>query len=199
MRPHLHRTAALLTGAVLALGATACSGDGGTDGSGDAPSSDASASATSDDGAGGEDSLRDAIADLYNGPDPDATGDPAEGECFADELIDRLGEDGLVEAGIAEEGGGVVDRPAALDEPTAEAWADATLACSDFYETSAAALQAQSPKDLDEPAYADCLRDAVTEDDVRAALVASLTGALDDPAVTTLSRAQATCADGAVS
>lgn len=132
------------------------------------------------------------IADLYAGDhatDQDATS----GACFAKELLDRA-EVGLLEdAGIITDSGDVAAELPAFDEETARLWVDAQFACVDYIEESTRALLAQTKGKLQQERYAACLREALTDDQLRAAVEATLTGAWDAPEVTALANAQADC------
>ena len=55
----------------------------------------------------------------------------------------------------------------AFDEETARLWVDAQFACTDYVEESTRALVAQSKGKLDPEAYAACLREALTDDELR--------------------------------
>ena len=70
---------------------------------------------------------------------------------------------------------------------------EAQFACADFVEQSTRALEAHSKGELDPEAYAACLREALTDEELRAAVVASLTGTCEAPEVTALADAQGRC------
>lgn len=140
--------------------------------------------------------LTEGLAELYAGNSPTPL-DLEEGRCFADALQERLDDDALLDAGIVTDGAGqarVVEALPVFDEPTAQAWVDAQLACVDYVEVSTRALLTQTRGDLDAERYAECLRSALTDDEVRAALVQTLTGGFDSPEVAALATAQADCA-----
>lgn len=118
------------------------------------------------------------------------------GECFAEALLDRTDADALREGGVVDETGEVVAELPVLERPLAVAWAGAQLECVDFVAESARAQSARSKGAVDEAAYADCLRAAITADEIEEALVASLTGEWESPAVARLADAQAGCVDG---
>ena len=82
-----------------------------------------------------------------------------------------------------------------FDEVTAAAWVDAQLACVDYVEASLRALLTQTRGGLDAEAYAACLRDALSEAEIRAALEQTLSGGFDSPEVAALADAQASCAE----
>jgi hypothetical protein len=132
------------------------------------------------------------LADLYAG-DHATTRDKEAGACFAEALVDRAGVPALVDAGIVTDTGEVVGELPTFDTGTATLWVDAQFACVDYVEESTRALLAQTKGALDEQRYAECLRAALTESELRAAVAASLTGAWDAPEVTALADAQAGC------
>ncbi len=132
------------------------------------------------------------LADLYAG-DHATEQDAEAGACFAEELLDRAGVDRLHSAGIVTDEGEVVAELPAFDAETARLWVDAQFACVDYVEESTRALVDQTKGALDQEAYAACLREALTEDQLRAAVEATLTGAWEAPEVTALANAQADC------
>ncbi len=132
------------------------------------------------------------IADLYAGDHAGAR-DLDAAACFAAELVDRAGVDRLRDAGIVTGSGEVADELPTFDEETAALWVDAQLACVDWVEESTRALTAQAKGELDTAAYAACLREALTDEQYRAAVESTLTGAWDAPEVAALSDAQRRC------
>ena len=88
----------------------------------------------------------------------------------------------------------VVEEPPPLPEDVAGDWADAQLACADFVKASTRAQVKVTKGDLDGETYAACLRQELTDDEIRSALAASLMGDFDAAAVSTLSTAQSSCA-----
>ena len=132
------------------------------------------------------------LADLYAG-DHATDQDAESGSCFAEELLDRAGVERLGSAGIIADTGEVADELPAFDEGTAELWVDAQFACVDYVEESTRALLDQTKGKFDQETYADCLREMLTEDQLRAAVEATLTGAWEAPEVTELANAQARC------
>ncbi len=140
--------------------------------------------------------LRAGLATLYAGNSPTPQ-DLEEGRCFAAALQERLDPDAMLAAGIVAEEAGrvqVVEALPVFDEPTAQAWVDAQLACVDYVEVSTRALLTQTRGSLDAGQYAECLRATLTDDEVRAALVQTLTGGFDSPEVAALATAQSDCA-----
>ncbi len=132
------------------------------------------------------------IADLYAG-DHATEQDTESGACFAAELLDRADVGLLQDAGIITESGEVATELPAFDEETATLWVDAQFECVDYVEESTRALLAQTKGKLEQKTYAACLREALTDDQLRAAVQATLTGAWDAPEVTDLANAQADC------
>lgn len=137
------------------------------------------------------------LAELYAGSDPTETKDE-EARCFAEALTERLSIDQLREAGLVEDNGEVTVSAPMLDLDTAGAWVDAQASCVPFVEVSTRALATQTKGKLDEAAYTTCFTETITEDEVRAALVATLTGDFGGPEVAVLSRTQGACAKQAL-
>jgi hypothetical protein len=172
------RASFLLVVLALLLPATACSGDGSSTGGG----------ATPDPAR-----VRAGLTALYAG-DHASAADRADGACFARELTSRTTPERLREAGVLDASYDVVDELPVLPRDTAESWAAAQLACADFVEAAARAQERISHGAVDPGRYAACLRHALDDEALRAALVATLTGDLDGPAVRRLTLAQARCA-----
>jgi hypothetical protein len=176
----------VLAAGALALAVTGCSGDDDEPGDADATAPTAA-------------TVRPALVALWTGNDAAAGDDAtATGECFADALLERVDPADLVDAGVLDVGGAAAPDQPHLDAETARAWVDAQFACSDFVAESTRALTAQTKGKLDARAYETCLRDALSDEQLRAAVEQSLQGAFDDPAVTRLARAQRTCATQAL-
>jgi hypothetical protein len=167
----------LLVTCVLAVGLTGCSGDDA-----DRPAVDEPVPAT----------VRDGLATLFAGDHPDRTTEE-QARCFSEELLGRAGLDRLHAAGVVD-GSVVVTDLDTLPPDLAADWADAQMACTDFVEASTRAQVAVSKGAVDADAYAACLRDALDDATVRAALVAGLTGSFEDPSVDRLAAAQDDCA-----
>lgn len=136
--------------------------------------------------------VRDGLADLYAGPGASRE-DRSVATCFADALLERLALADLEAAGLLA-GGDVVGTSPVLDEPTAEAWVDAQLTCSDYVEVSTSAQLDATKGAVDAAGYEACLRDRLDDELLRTALVATLTAGWDRPEVTELARAQGDCA-----
>lgn len=135
------------------------------------------------------------LARLFAGDHPGPR-DQADGECFARELTAVISIDALRAAGLLDESYGVVEDRPPLRQDVAEAWADAQFACTDFVAESTRAQQAATRNRVDGEAYAACLREALDEDELRAAVVDSLVGDWQGAALLALGRAQSECAEG---
>ena len=181
------RTCVLVTGLtialVLALGGCQSDGSDPGGGSGDGPTADPA-------------TIRSGLASLFAGDHPGAR-ENTEGRCFAEKLTSAVSAQELRSAGVLDESYDVVAEPPPLPEDVAGSWADAQLACSDFVEASTRAQVKVTHGDLDAKAYAACLRKRLTDDQIRAAVAASLSGDFDAPEVAALSAAQSDCANRA--
>jgi hypothetical protein len=169
--------AALLAGLLLACG-SACDSGADNDAGGADPDRDSIRAG-----------LADAVARDQPGPD-----DAAEGECFASTLTGQTTPQQLQDAGVLDASYRVVEHLPKLPEDLAEVWARAQLRCTDFVERSAQAQEQISHGAVDPEAYADCLRDALTDEQLRAAVVDSLTGDWDGNDLARFSAAQGDCA-----
>ncbi|QBR93041.1 hypothetical protein [Nocardioides euryhalodurans] len=138
--------------------------------------------------------LRQDLATLFAGDSP-RPADVADGECFADRLLADTTPEQLQEGGLTDSSGQLVGELPSLPEELAGTVADAQLACIDVVESSTRALTAARKGDLDAEAYADCLRRDLPPDTQREALVATLMGEWDDPALGRLADAQLACVD----
>lgn len=165
---------------------TACSGGS------DEPADSSSPSATST-AAFNEAAVRAGLASAFAGTNPTGR-EEAAGDCFADELMATATPAQLEEGGLVAEDGGAVEQLPPLPDDLAELAADATLACVDVVESSTRAVTSVRKGDLDPKAYADCLAEAVPPEEQREALVATMAGRYEDPAVIKLGTAQASCA-----
>jgi hypothetical protein len=175
--------------ALVALLGGGCSG-GGDDGDPRPAPTSTTPGATS--GAVDEAALRDGLVGLWVGDDAGPE-DTATGECFADALLAASTPEDLRAAGILDDTGAVVAELPVLDERGAGLWVDAQLACTDFVAESTRAQVAATKGKVDRTAYATCLRAALSEEQQRAAAIASLQGDLSGDAVAALSQAQFTC------
>lgn len=144
------------------------------------------------------------LAALYAGPGTAGTaGTPAPGapgaaaareaDCFGAVLAGAVPAGALEEAGLVVDGR-VVEQAPPLPEQLARQWFAAQQSCADFVEVSARAQLAATKGRLDAGTYAACLRRAIAPARVEAAVVATLAGRWDDPAVAELGRAQSDCA-----
>ena len=143
-----------------------------------------------------ETQLRDGLSALWTGDNP-TTEDTAAADCFAREFLDRPTIDQLRTTGIITEAEAVVTALPILDPELAGIWVDAQFACVSYIEGSTRAVSAQSRGTLNEEAYAACLREDLTDDQIRTALVSGLSGNPDAAALDVLSQAQAECARSA--
>jgi len=171
---------------LLVAGLTACSS------SSDEPAGEAASSSGSS-AAYDEDAVRQGLVDAFAGTDPTQR-EVKVGRCFADELLGSATPEQLHEGGLVGQDGGGVEQLPPLPDELAGLAADATLACVDVVEASTLAMTSTRKGDLDPERYADCLVEAVPKDAQREALVATMAGDYDDPAVTRLGQAQAECA-----
>lgn len=137
--------------------------------------------------------IRSGLASLFAGDHPGSR-ETTEGDCFADRLTQAVSPEQLRSAGVLDASYEVVSEPPPLPPDVAAEWADAQLACSDFVDASTRAQVKVTKGDLDGASYASCLGSKLTQDQIRAAVVASLMGDFDAPAVSELSEAQAVCA-----
>ena len=138
--------------------------------------------------------VREDLAALFAGDAPRRR-DLAAGECFAGRLLETTTPEQLREGGlVAADGGGVTELPA-LPEALARTVADAQLACIDVVASSTRALASVRKGDLDTRAYGACLRRALPRTAQREALVATLTGEWEDPALERLARTQVQCVE----
>jgi hypothetical protein len=124
--------------------------------------------------------------------------DTATGECFAAALTDGSSPDELRDAGILDESYAVPAALPPLGREGAELWVDAQFACVDFVAESARAQVAATKGKVDRAAYETCLREALTEDQLREAAVQSVMGGFGGDAVAALSRAQLDCVQQAL-
>lgn len=113
----------------------------------------------------------------------------AEGECFADRLLDAVSLEELVGAEVVDDKGQVSPAAPLLTVDVAGAWFDAFDACADYATTAARAITGVDPA-----AFKTCFDAAVPADAVRAGVIDTLTGRSDTDAARALGEAQATCA-----
>jgi hypothetical protein len=156
-------------------------------------------SGCSDDDTGPDEADRDVataragLAELFAGDHPGPR-DQANGECFAREMTGRISLDAMQAAGLLDESYAVVEDPPSLRQDVAEAWAEAQFACTDFVEESTRAQQAATKGRIEDAPYGDCLRDALSVAEMKAAVVDSLVGDWQGVDLLRLGRAQSDCA-----
>ncbi len=129
----------------------------------------------------------------HEGQDSTATA-----ECFADDLLDRVTAQQLRAGGVLDADYGANREITLLDQPVAEAWTDAQLACTDFVAESTKAQVALTKGTIDTASYAACLDDRLDADTIRAASVATLMAEWSHPAVKKLSVSQSVCSKASV-
>lgn len=183
---------ALVAGLVLPVLVVACSGgsgasggsagDGGSGGSGPTAQDTPETVSRADAAAG--------VADLFARLSPDSAG---AAPCVGEALVADLPPAELQSAGLLSPDGTAPEQVPALDGATAAAWVDAWFGCVDYVEVTTRA-QRRASRTLDAPAFRACLRDALTDEELRTAATDGLSGDVDSPAVRRLSEAQATCA-----
>ena len=137
--------------------------------------------------------IRSGLASLFAGDHPGSR-ENIEGKCFAEALTAMLSPNQLRKAGVLDASYDVVTDPPPLPDELAGHWAMAQLACADFIEASTRAQVKVTHGALDSEAYAACLRRNLTDEEIRAAVAASLSGEFDAPEVAGLSAAQSACA-----
>lgn len=138
--------------------------------------------------------VRDGLAALFAGDHPEVQ-DSEAGACFAAAFTDATTPEELREAGILDERFDVVAHLPTLTSEVAEKWVDAEFACTDFVAESVRAQIKVTKGRLDPDAYAACLRGAMSDADLRAAVVETLTGQWDGEHVNRLGAAQSACVD----
>ena len=137
--------------------------------------------------------IRADLSAVFAGDHPEDR-DTDNGDCFAEQLVRQLSHEQLRDAGILDSSYDVVSPIPQLPEEAAAAWADAQISCTDFVEESARAQVKVTKGRIDTEAYAGCLREALTEAQMRGAVVDSLTGDWHGPDLAALSTTQAACA-----
>lgn len=137
------------------------------------------------------------LARLWVGDD-ETPGSLESGRCFATMLVSNNTPDELRKAGILDTEYAVVPELPSFDREGAELWVDAQLACVDFVGESARAQVAATKGKVERAAYETCLREALTEDQLREAAVQSVMGDFGGDAVAALSRAQLDCVQQAL-
>ncbi len=136
--------------------------------------------------------VRGELISLFSGEHPGQDGSAA-GECFADDLLERVTPQQLRAGGVLDTEYGVNREVTALERTVAEAWTDAQLACTDFVAESTKAQVALTSGKIDEASYAACLNKRLDDDTIRSATVARLMAEWSHPTVKKLVVAQSTC------
>lgn len=173
------RLVPVCVGLALLTGSTGCSGDGPEAGSGD-PEPDRAA-------------IRAGLSGLFAGDHP-TDRDTADGACFADELLGRVTPDRLRTAGVLDPSYEVASELPPLPEELARPWVEAQFACTDLVARTAAAQAGVSHGAVDAATYAACLRGALTDAELKAAVVDTLTGDWAGTDLARLTDAGADCA-----
>ena len=132
------------------------------------------------------------LAGLFAGDHPTGR-DAADGDCFADQLLDRVTPEQLQEAGVLGPSYAVVGELPRLPEELARTWVQAQFACTDFVERTAAARAGVSHGAVDPRAYAACLSGVLSDAELQAAVVDTLTGDWAGKDLARLTEAQAGC------
>jgi len=172
----VHRPVLVLIAlAALGVSATGCSSEG-------EPPADYDAGA-----------VRQGVAALFAGDHPEVQ-DSEAGACFAGAFTEATTPEELREVGILDERYDVVAHLPTLTPGVAEKWVDAQFACTDFVAESVRAQIKVTKGRLDPDAYAACLHGLMSDADLRAAVVESLTGQWDGEHVSRLGGAQHDCA-----
>ncbi|WP_372729907.1 hypothetical protein [Nocardioides sp.] len=172
-----------LLGAALLLLGGCSSGETGETGEGSSDTGGATASTTA---------IRAGLVELVVGARA-TRAERADARCFADALLARTTPDQLRSAGVLDASYDVVDELPILSRDDAGTWVDAQFSCADFVDQSARAQEQLSHGAIDRARYAQCLREALTTEQLRAAVVDTLSGAWDGPALARFSAAQADC------
>ena len=140
--------------------------------------------------------IRTGLAELVAGTQADRR-TITDATCFADALLERSTPDELRAAGILDASYDVVGELPLLSRADAATWVDAQFSCTDFVEASARAQSKLSHGAIDPTTYAQCLRVALTDGQLRAAVIETLSGTWDGPALARFSTAQADCREQA--
>lgn len=137
--------------------------------------------------------VRDGLGALFAG-DHAAERDTEVGTCFAEAFTDATSPEELRAAGVLDERFDVVAELPPLSPEVAGKWVDAQFACTDFVGESARAQTKVTKGSIDTEAYAACLGDALTDDQIRDGMVDALTGDWQGVALAALGGAQTDCA-----
>lgn len=137
--------------------------------------------------------IRAGLAALWTGDNP-TTEDTTAADCFARQLLSRTGTEQLRQTGLIDADGAVVTALPVLDEQLAGDWVGAQFECVDFVEETTRAVAAQSRGAVDQDVFAACLEENLSAEQIRAALVAGLSGDPDATALDVLTQIQSDCA-----
>jgi len=137
--------------------------------------------------------VRDGLGALFAG-DHATPGDTEVGTCFAEAFTDTTTPQELREAGVLDERFDVVAELPPLSPEVAGKWVDAQFACTEFVEESTRAQDKVTKGRIDTEVYAACLRESLTDEQMRAGIVDALTGDWQGADLAALSRAQTDCA-----
>lgn len=138
--------------------------------------------------------VRDGLGALFAGDHPEAR-DTEAGVCFAQAFTEDTTPQELRAAGVLDERFDVVADLPTLTPGLAEKWVDAQFACTDFVAESTRAQVKVTKGRIDPDAYATCLRGLMSELDLRAAVLETLTAQWDGEHVSRLGAAQSDCAE----
>lgn len=150
-----------------------------------------------DDSPGDREEIRASLAAVFAGDHPEDT-DLDAGQCFAEAFTDSTSTAAMADGGLLDDDGDVVEPLPALTPALAEKWVDAQFGCTDFVEESTRAQVKVSKGRIDAEAYAACLADDLSEQEMRDAVQATLEARWDSAELSRLSQAQTVCYDAAM-
>ncbi len=136
--------------------------------------------------------IRAGLARSFAGDHP-AAEDVHAGDCFARHFTEQVTPQELRDAGVVDSSYAVVPDLPRLPEDLATRWVDAQFRCTDFVAESARAQDQIAHGAIDTAAWSSCLRAGLSDEELRAAVVDTLTGSWDGAALGRLSAAQAAC------
>lgn len=136
--------------------------------------------------------IRAGLGGLFAGDHPSAR-DTADGSCFAQELLVRVSPEQLRAAGVLGPSYDVTAELPRLPEALARSWVEAQFACTDFVARAAAAQAGVSHGAVDPSTYAACLSGALSDAQLQAAVVDTLSGDWSGVDLARLTEAQAGC------
>lgn len=176
------RTAIALVALLLATGCTGGDSTDSTDGS----------DLRATNGSGDPDEIRADLAALFAGDHPEQRELDA-GRCFAEAFTAATTPAELRDGGVLDASYDVVDPLPSLPADLAATWVEAQFGCTDFVEESTRAQVKVSKGRIDAEGYAACLADSLTEEQMRAAVQATLEARWDAAELRGLSDAQTVC------